>query len=48
MDAVLGDVPKKGRCHCAEDKAATKAANKAAKASGTATKPTLRQRLFGG
>ena len=50
VDAVLGDVPKKDRCHCAEDKASAKAAAKAAKSSGvaTATKPSLRQRLFGG
>jgi hypothetical protein len=50
VDAVLGDVPKKNRCHCAEDKASAKAAAKAAKRSGvaTATRPSLRQRLFGG
>ena len=50
MDAVLGDVPKKDRCRCAEDKVSAKAAAKAAKGSGvaTATKPSLRQRLFGG
>ena len=49
VDAVLGDVPKKDRCRCAADKASAKAAAKAAKGStvATATKPSLRQRLFG-
>jgi hypothetical protein len=50
VDAVLGDVPRKDRCRCAEEKASAKASAKAAKGSGvaTATRPSLRQRLFGG
>jgi len=47
VDAVLGDVATKDRCHCAEDKASAKAAAKGSKVA-TATKPSLRQRLFGG
>jgi len=47
VDAVLGDVAPKDRCHCAEDKASAKAAAKGSKVA-TATKPSLRQRLFGG
>jgi hypothetical protein len=50
VDAVLGDVPRKDRCRCAEEKASAKASAKVAKGSGvaTATRPSLRQRLFGG
>jgi hypothetical protein len=50
VDAVLGDVPKRDRCHCAQDKASAKAAARTARSSGatTTTKPSLRQRLFGG
>jgi hypothetical protein len=47
VDAVLGDVPKKDRCRCAEDKVAAKAAARTSRTT-TATKPSLRQRLFGG
>jgi hypothetical protein len=40
---VLGDVPKKDRCHCAEDKAAARAAGKA---QGDGERRGLLQRLF--
>jgi hypothetical protein len=40
VDAVLGDVPKKDRCRCAEDRAA-------ARAAGGGERRGLLQRLFG-
>jgi hypothetical protein len=44
VDAVLGDVPEKDRCHCAEDRAAARSAGGA---QGDGERRGLLQRIFG-